>query len=50
VRARANRGEYRGEEEIGGRFSEGTTRILTVGFGRGSGIGVFERKLTLAWR
>ncbi len=50
VRARANRGEYRGEEEIGGRFSEGATRILQVGFGKGSGIGVFERKLTLAWR
>lgn len=50
VRARANRGEYRGEEEIGGSFSEGATRIMLVEFGRGSGLGVIERKLTLAWR
>jgi hypothetical protein len=50
VRARANRGEYRGQEEIGGRFSEGATRIMFVEFGKGSGIKVFERKLTLAWR
>jgi len=50
VRARANRGEYRGEEKIGGSFSEGATRIMLVEFGKGSGIGVFERKLTLAWR
>lgn len=50
VRARANRGEYRGEEEIGGSFSEGATRIMLVEFGRGSGLGVIDRKLTLAWR
>jgi hypothetical protein len=50
VRARANRGEYRGEEEIGGSFSEDATRIMLVEFGRGSGLGVIDRKLTLAWR
>ena len=50
VRARANRGDYRGEEEIGGSFSENSTRILLIEFGKGSGLKVFDRKLTLSWK
>ena len=43
-------GDYRGEEEIGGSFSEDSTRILLVEFGKGSGLKVFDRKLTLSWK
>ncbi len=50
VRARANRGDYSGQEEIGGSFSEGATRVMLIEFGKGSGIRVFDRKLTLSWK
>lgn len=50
VRARANRGDYRDEERIGGSFSANATRILLVEFGKGSGLKVVDRKLTLSWR
>ncbi len=50
VRARANRGDYEGEEQIGGSFGEDATRIMLIEFGRGSGIKVFDRKLTLSWK
>ncbi|MGH9790336.1 MAG: hypothetical protein ACRD5W_03925, partial [Candidatus Acidiferrales bacterium] len=50
VRARANRGDYQGEEQIGGAFSEDATRIMLIEFGRGSGIKVVDRKLTLSWK
>ncbi|MGH9858898.1 MAG: hypothetical protein ACRD5F_02620, partial [Candidatus Acidiferrales bacterium] len=50
VRARANRGDYQGEEQIGGAFNEDATRIMLIEFGRGSGIKVFDRKLTLSWK
>jgi serine/threonine-protein kinase len=50
VRARANRGDYRDEEQIGGSFPAGSTRILLVEFGKGSGLKVVDRKLTLSWQ
>jgi len=48
VRVTADREDYRGE--ITGTFTEGVTRTLHIGFGKGSGLGFKGRKLSLSWR
>ncbi len=41
---------YEDEAEISGTFSEGGSRTLLIEFGKGSALGVVNRRLTLSWR
>jgi serine/threonine-protein kinase len=50
VRVSSRREGYEDEQEIGGRFSEGGSRTLVIEFGKGSGLGLVKRKLSLHWR
>lgn len=50
VRVRSNRSNFDGSDEIGGLFAENGTRTLVIEFGKGSGLKVVSRKLTLHWK
>jgi serine/threonine-protein kinase len=50
VRVRSSADRYEEEDQILGTFAEGGVRVLGIEFGRGSGFGVVERKLTLRWK
>ncbi len=41
---------YEDEAEISGTFSEGGSRTLLIEFGKGSALGVVNRRLTVSWR
>ncbi len=41
---------YEDEAETSTTFSEGNSRTLLIGFGKGSAVGVVNRRLTLSWR
>jgi serine/threonine-protein kinase len=47
VRVESADPKFSQEKEEGGIFTEGMARTLTIGFGRGSGLGLTERKLSL---
>jgi hypothetical protein len=50
VHVSSSRDGYDDEDQIGGRFTEGSFRTLLIEFGRGSGLRVVDRKLILRWR
>ncbi len=50
VRVHSRRSDFDEYDLIGGRFAEGASRTMVIEFGKGSGIGVFDRKLTLRWK
>jgi tRNA A-37 threonylcarbamoyl transferase component Bud32 len=50
VHVRSARSAYDEVDRIGGNFSEGGSRTLLIEFGRGSGLKVVNRKLTLRWK
>jgi serine/threonine-protein kinase len=50
VRARSVRSDYDEEDQIGGAFEEDGSRTLLIEFGKGSGLKVVNRKLTLRWK
>ncbi len=50
VRVRSSRSNYDETDEIGGLFAENTARTLLIEFGKGSGLKVVSRKLTLRWK
>ena len=47
VRVQSDEAKFDQQREAGGTFQTNMARTLTVEFGRGSGIGFGERKLTL---
>jgi len=50
VRVRSSRSNYDESDQIGGLFQENGARTLLIDFGRGSGLRVVSRKLTLHWK
>jgi serine/threonine-protein kinase len=50
VRVEAPEHDYSETGRIEGTFTEGRTKTLRIEFGKGSGLGVISRKLTLAWQ
>lgn len=50
VHARSARDGYDESDEIGGTFPEDASRTLLIEFGKGSGLRVVSRKLTLRWK
>jgi hypothetical protein len=50
VRVVSERDNYREEKEITGEFQAGAARALLIEFGKGSGIGMGSRKLTLKFK
>ena len=50
VRVSAPDDKYEGTGEISGTFAENGSRKLVIEFGKGSGVGMAARKLTLAWK
>jgi hypothetical protein len=50
VKVRSPGENYEEEAEISGSFAESGWRTLHIEFGKGSGLGIVARKLTLSWQ
>lgn len=50
VKARSALNKYTDSDEIGGAFAKDGSRTMLIDFGKGSGIGVFNRKMNLRWK
>ncbi len=50
VKVTSPKEKYDDHAEISGEFAEGAIRTLHIAFGKGSGLGIFSRKLTVAWQ
>jgi hypothetical protein len=50
VRARSALLNFSASDQIGGAFARDGSRTMLIDFGKGSGIGVFTRRLTLRWK